>query len=206
MYTLDEFHSILVTKISAGALGHRVKDKSWTIFGVRACSIQMKQGESLFIKTENTFNKYDDLLCILRGDEMKCFQGTVDPGRKYTDTPMNPKGCAHLLNGLHWFKKGLHKGFPAFNQAKPVQIWRDRNRNNENDDGFEEEGFFGIDIHYGSGNRNKIEGWSAGCINTLGDRNSSAWRDFRNTLYDSAQPDYGGLYPLIVTNFPEDAE
>ncbi|WP_061236276.1 hypothetical protein [Leptospira santarosai] len=206
MYTADEFHSILVTKIAAGALDHRVSDRSWTIFGIRACSIQMKRGDSLFIRTGNTFNKYDDLLCLVRGDELKCFQGTVDPGRKYTETPMNPNGCAHLLNGLHWFRRGLHKGLPAFNQATPVRIWRDRNRNNENDDGFEEEGFFGIDIHYGSGRQNKIDGWSAGCINTLGDHNSESWNDFRDTLYGSKQPDWFGLYPAIIMDFPEDAE
>ncbi|WP_078125875.1 hypothetical protein [Leptospira alexanderi] len=206
MLTLDEFHSTLVTKIAAGVLGHRIKDDSWTIFGVRACTVVIKNGETYFVKTANTFNKYDDLLCLVKGDELKVFVGTVDPGRKYTESPMNPRGCAHLLSGLHWFKRELHKGEPAFAQAKPVKVWRDRNRNNENDDGFEDEDFFGIFIHPGSGNQSRIDGWSAGCINTMGNRASVAWKGFRNTLYSCDQVDFDGLYPLIVTDFPEDSE
>ncbi|KGE22637.1 hypothetical protein [Leptospira interrogans] len=206
MILVDEFVSILSIKIAAGVLNHCVKDDSWTIFGVRGCSIKQKDGESYFIKTLNSFNVYDDLLCIIKGDEFKVFKGTVDPGRKYTLAPMNPNGCAHLLNGLHWFGRALHKGEPAFAQDKPVKIWRDRNRNNENDDGFEEEGFFEIFIHPGSGDQNKIAGYSAGCINTMGDKKSIAWRDFRDTLYACDQPDYNGLYPVIITDFPTDLE
>ncbi|EMO26203.1 hypothetical protein LEP1GSC170_1485 [Leptospira interrogans serovar Bataviae str. HAI135] len=206
MITVDEFQSILVTKIAAGALGHRINDDSWTIIGVRGCSIKVRNGEYYFIKTLNTFNVYDDLLFLLKSDEFKVFKGTVDPGRKYTLAPMNPNGCAHLLNGLYWFGRALHKDEPAFAQAKPVKIWRDRNRNNENDDGFEEEGFFEIFIHPGSGNQNKIDGYSAGCINTMGDKKSAAWKEFRDTLYACDQPDYNGLYPVIITDFPEDLE
>lgn len=199
---LNEMRDLLCDQI-APMVYHKVSSNAWTLFGIRACKIEVHEGDTYFVKTDNVFNKYDDLLILQKGDNLKGFLGTVDPGRKYTESPMVPGGCAHLLNGLHWFKPGPHKGIPAFVQAKPVRIWRDRNANNENDDGFEDEGWFGIDIHPGSGNPNRIDGWSAGCINSMGNAKSSSWLDLRDTVYKCSQVDFKKMLPVIVMDFPE---
>ncbi len=56
---------------------------------------------------------------------------TTEPGRFYTEKPMNKNGAARIAFGYHppaW-AEGLHKGkFPALVQRKPVLIHRDLNR------------------------------------------------------------------------------
>ena len=56
---------------------------------------------------------------------------TTEPGRFYTQNPMNKKGAARIGFGYHepaWIE-GLHKGIqPALVQRGPVRISRDANR------------------------------------------------------------------------------
>lgn len=158
--------------------------KDFVIFGIRGA---VPDSDGDLIPSPQTFDKYDDTIGFLNKDSCHVYLGTVDPGKKYTDQPMNVNGCAHMVNGFYDYKRGIHIDHPAFIQAGKIKIWRDKNRNGINDDGIIEEGFFAVDLHAGSGNKLHIYGWSAGCQNTCGDWNSKDWKEFQSTLYASPQ-------------------
>lgn len=101
---------------------------------------------------------------------------TTDPGVYWLKNPMRVvtledgkkvRGCAVLKEGQYrsaW-KYGWHKRYRALQQAKPVTVYRDYNKNVIIDtEGMPTQtGLFGINIHH-AGWWSKIVGkWSAGC-------------------------------------------
>lgn len=93
---------------------------------------------------------------------------TTEPGRHYTDNPLNPKGAARIKFGqyLESWCMGFHKSdrHPALVQCAPLQVYRDKNK-----DGFRtgdaiDTGHFGINQHTTSYARASIGYDSAGCL------------------------------------------
>lgn len=93
---------------------------------------------------------------------------TTEPGRHYTDRPMNPKGAARIQFGQYkaW-SVGIHgNSFPheALIQVGPIAVCRDLNK-----DGFRtgdriDTGLFGVNQHSTNGKPPNIGAWSAGCL------------------------------------------
>ena len=118
-------------------------------------------------------NKFDDLLYVFwknnaRKWEGKYFTITTDPGTFWLNNPENPKGTAILKEGQYSYQLGLHKGeYEALVQQKPVTVFRDYDRNAILDfnNGKQESGFFGINIHRANavGKTKTIDKYSAGC-------------------------------------------
>lgn len=100
---------------------------------------------------------WNDILGIWTQHQVYCWPGTTDPGKHSTET--KEQGTAHLCLGYHkdiW-QVGVHgKHNPNFAHPALVQtgnkvwIWRDKNKNYEDDDFAQEEGYFGIDWHRAS--------------------------------------------------------
>ena len=117
----------------------------------------------------NTFN--DELHCIFKLNEVwidKHYQITTDPGFKSLQNPQNSKGCSILVPNqyLNCYKLGYHKGqYIALVQCKPVQVYRDNNKDKIMDLNPKsiDNGVFGINIHKAGSNSNIVEDWSAGC-------------------------------------------
>jgi hypothetical protein len=81
---------------------------------------------------------------------------------------MNVNGTAILKAGqyIDSHKIGLHKGeYTALVQAKPLTVFRDYDRNAILDfnNGKEDTGLFGINIHKASKVTAEVNKWSAGC-------------------------------------------
>ena len=100
---------------------------------------------------------WNDVLGLMEKDTVVIWQGTTDPGKTATET--KDGGAAHLCLGYHpdiW-QVGIHAATnPAFAHRALVQtgnacrIWRDVNRNYVDDDNKIEEGYFGINFHRAS--------------------------------------------------------
>lgn len=96
------------------------------------------------------------------------WSATTEPGRHYTNRPMNPKGAARVQFGQYkaW-SVGRHGGsFPheSLIQVGSVAVCRDLNK-----DGFRtgdrvDNGLFGINQHSTNGKPFNIGAWSAGCL------------------------------------------
>ena len=70
----------------------------WVIFGIRGCT---PDGDGDLMENTQVFNKYDDTIGIINSEERKVYIGTVEPGKKYTVSPMNANGAFYLKNGLY---------------------------------------------------------------------------------------------------------
>ena len=123
---------------------------------------------------EEVTNKFDDLLTVSYkvGNiwNFRQWGCTTDPGKYYTENLLNPDGVAILVPGQYrsTYSIGLHQGkYEALKQMKPVQVYRDDNKDNcydmQPDD--IQEGIYGINIHRASssGTSTQIDKWSAGC-------------------------------------------
>lgn len=142
--------------------GYKINDRPFelNIVGVRADS--------------NVPNKFDDKMYVFwnseNGWQGKYFTVTTDPGTYWLNNPMQKEGTAILKQGqyINSHKIGLHQGkYKALTQQKPVTVIRDYDRNALLDfnNGKEDTGLFGINIHRANavGTTKTIDKYSAGC-------------------------------------------
>jgi hypothetical protein len=118
-------------------------------------------------------NKFDDKIYAFwkndKGEwEGKWWTATTDPGTYYLKNPLSKLGAAILKEGqyIDGWKFGKHKGqYDALTQNKPVTVIRDYDRNAVLDynNGREETGQFGINIHKAGKDSKDVGQWSAGC-------------------------------------------
>jgi hypothetical protein len=104
---------------------------------------------------------YDDLFILMIGNACTAWKGSTNPGLFFINHPVNPRGCAQLIEGVLMFKPGLHDDdqFPAFVQAEDFHI----NRLDEKGHVVGHQcGRFGIHLHSG-GPGEDVDKYSAGC-------------------------------------------
>lgn len=123
----------------------------------------------------NVPNSFDDSINVFyKGSDGKwqfqSFPATTDPGTFWLRNPMSPQGTAILKEGQYSgsHKLGLHRGkYLALVQQRPLSVFRDYNRNAILDfqNGKEQTGYFGINIHHASSNgtTKSVDQYSAGC-------------------------------------------
>jgi hypothetical protein len=128
-------------------------------------------------RTDNTRpNSFDDFIYIIYKNDDGDWEGwkapaTTDAGTYWLENPMQSKGTALLKAGQYvdTYKIDRHNGkyFAVTQRLKPVIVIRDYNRNNVLDfnNGREESGMFGINIHRAdsTGTRKTVDKYSAGC-------------------------------------------
>ena len=121
-------------------------------------------------------NAFDDVVTVSyktpEGDWVYNEYGaTTDPGSHWEKNLLNKDGVAILKPGQYRgsHKVGLHQGkYEALRQQKPVQVYRDDNKDGDYDliEENVQEGVFGINIHKAGGRvdgSTQIDKWSAGC-------------------------------------------
>ena len=128
-------------------------------------------------RTDNTKpNSFDDYIYIFYKNNDDDWEGykapsTTDAGTYWLEKPMQSKGTALLKGGQYvdTYKIDLHNGryYALTQRLNPVVVIRDYDRNNVLDfnNGKEETGMFGINIHRASlvGTTKLIDKYSAGC-------------------------------------------
>jgi hypothetical protein len=97
--------------------------------------------------------------------------GTTNAGSFYlTKKFENPMGCAVLRSDVIVYnshKRGLHRGKPAYIQAKGFPYHRDKNRDHKADEtGPIYKNIIGANIHRAGTDSAIIYNWSAGCLVT----------------------------------------
>ena len=128
-------------------------------------------------RTDNTkANSFDDFIYIFYKNNDDDWEGykapsTTDAGTYWLEKPMQSKGTALLKGGQYvdTYKIDLHNGryYALTQRLNPVVVIRDYDRNDVLDfnNGKEETGMFGINIHRASlvGTTKFIDKYSAGC-------------------------------------------
>lgn len=128
------------------------------------------------IRTNNTVpNSFDDTLNIFYKNSAGDWQyhsspATTDPGTFWLRNLMNPQGTAIVKQGQYIGSHGIgiHRGkYTALTQKRPLTVIRDYDRDAVLDfnNGKEQTGIFGINIHRASinGTTKFVEKYSAGC-------------------------------------------
>jgi hypothetical protein len=125
-------------------------------------------------RSPNTIpNKFDDTLFVFWKDDDDNWEGkkyniTTDPATYFLLNPLSTLGSAILKEG-QWkdaYGIGMHRNsYEAVVQKKPVTVYRDYNRDAILDwnNGREQTGLFGINIHKAGVNTQDIGKYSAGC-------------------------------------------
>jgi len=118
-------------------------------------------------------NLFDDMFFMIyrANGENKIIpsQGTTDPGKYWLEHPMNTDGTFIMKPGQHegLWRMGLHKGYKAFVQNKPVTGYRDNNKDQilDMDPKTLVKGMFGINMHRSNPYTESyyVDKWSAGC-------------------------------------------
>lgn len=127
------------------------------------------------VRNSSTGNKvtnvFDDILTLSYKDDKGVWQyhewmNTTEPGKKGVMEYHNVNGVARLVEGQYRgsHSLGLHQGkYEALKQAKPVKVFRDKNKNMIFDETKIDEGVFGINIHKAGKDSTWVENWSEGC-------------------------------------------
>jgi len=118
-------------------------------------------------------NKFDDFIYVFWKNkdlkwEGKYFNLTTDPGTYFLKNPLSKLGASILKQGQYVDSYAIdkHRGkYDALTQKKPVTVIRDYDRNAILDfnNGREETGLFGINIHKAGVDSSDVDKWSAGC-------------------------------------------
>ena len=128
------------------------------------------------VRNSSTGNKvtnvFDDILTLSYKDDKGVWQyhewmNTTEPGKKGVMEYHNVNGVARLVEGQyrgsHEIRK--HQGkYDALCQKGILKVYRDANKNLIYDeDKFQEDDNFGVNIHHAGENSTFVDGWSAGC-------------------------------------------
>lgn len=116
-------------------------------------------------------NQFNDIRLVL-GSNLQLlgvWSATTEPGRWYTQRPMNQKGCARIAFGQYCaWSVGLHgnsEPHEALVQVGEVAVYRDFNRDGLRTGDAKEKGLFGINQHWGYDlPSDNIGRASAGCL------------------------------------------
>ncbi len=124
---------------------------------------------------DNTPNKWNDFITVSFADPVTNvrkfigWEATTDPGLYWMKKPGNVKGCAALVPNQYkdaW-QFGIHSGYEALVQCRPVAVYRDNDRNDylNFDKDTIDVGYFGINIHRAHATilQYVVEKYSAGC-------------------------------------------
>jgi hypothetical protein len=127
-------------------------------------------------ESANSFNDRSILLKVENNQAEILFNelATTEPGKYYTQNPMNPQGAANValdtpcVNCWTWGIHGTGRfKHPALIQVNPITVYRDKNKDSFRTGDKKDTGLFGINQHgiYGySQTKDNIGKSSAGCL------------------------------------------
>jgi hypothetical protein len=108
-------------------------------------------------------DKFDDFIGLIFNDLFYLFQGTTDPGKFYSNNPIDGKRTAIMKEGqvVDCYEIGLHKSrYEALRQCKPMPFFQDTDRDDEIDTNMKViNQLIYANIH---GTRDDIEVWRIG--------------------------------------------
>jgi len=129
--------------------------------------------DSMGLTGKNDAGIYDDAWFVVTPEIHRAFNANVDPSRWGWNRALG-KPYAVLAPGIWKYRPGYHKGqYKAFRQAETVQVLRDPDGPDGRKSHWQEDGWFGINHHYGS--KSSTSSW--GC------QTSYQFWEYRELLY-----------------------
>ncbi len=131
------------------------------------------------------------------------WEATTEPGSKYTQHPLSPKGAARIAFGQYraW-SVGIHKDHEALVQTAPITVYRDFNKDFSRAGDATDTGLFGVNQHWGYDlPYNDVQGASAGCL--VG-RMKQGHREFMALIKQDKRYQANNAYLFVTTVMPGD--
>lgn len=156
-------------------------------------------------------NKWNDLRLLIKfeGGQPKIigkWAATTEPGRYYTENPVNPSGCARIAFGQYasWQVGTHHAGKPSGHEALvqtggQVTVCRDLNRDGLRTGDTSQTGEFGINQHWGY-DLAEVDKASAGCL--VG-QSKDGHREFMALVKSDARYQANHKYVFATAILPE---
>lgn len=160
-------------------------------------------------------NQFNDVRLVLNADlqlakisdnEFANWSATTEPGRWYTQNPMNPGGAARIAFGQYkaW-SVGMHgnsQPHEALLQVAPITVYRDKNKDGLRTGDRKDTGLFGVNQHWGYDlPPNDIGKASAGCL--VG-RTKEGHRQFMKLIKSDPRYQKNKSYVFYTTIIPGD--
>lgn len=147
---------------------------------VKKCNsmgIQVPAKGIVWVRTdERLTNTFDDFAVVFNKSVAQMVFGcSTTAGRFYVHNPLTVGGITgtavakkQVVKASHRFVtaanwKTLWLGAPYFQQVRPIEIYRDGNKDEKIDTNIQTRGLFGINFHH-AGLGNFVDNWSAGCF------------------------------------------
>jgi hypothetical protein len=161
---------------------------------------------------ENTPNKFNDLRILIQLSTagvpkiVKLWEATTEPGKYWTDHPMNPEGAARIAFGQYksWAVGTHHAGSPAAHEAlvqvENISIYRDLNKDYKRDGDTRYTGIFAINQHWGYDMpKDDLRTSSAGCL--VG-RTKAGHREFMSLVKSDSRYVVNNSYRFMTAVMP----
>lgn len=145
--------------------------------------------DSMGVKFKNDRRIYDDAVFIVTPTAFASFNFNTDPnGYREGSGFGSKKGMAMLKAGIWDYQPGIHKGYQAFTQAGKVTVVRD-----SADGGYEDTGYFGINIHRGGATSTS----SIGCCTVPA---GAQWDGFKSLFYSELSRHRVKKFKFVLVN------
>lgn len=139
---------------------------------VRAINIVYFEGIDTDLVTLNSdsLDGWNDVRCLITddGEVLMSAAATTEPGRHYTETPMNPRGAFRIQLNTQFkdaWQFGKHFTQDALVQCGDITGHRDLNRDGaRTNDKLDTGSGFGVNQHTTSNAPGNVGKWSAGCL------------------------------------------
>lgn len=180
----------------------------WMCVQPEACNIVYVEGMDVDgTRNGNEPNQFNDIRTVIRFSHAGipilagCWEATTEPGRYWTEHPMDPGGAFRIKFGQYkaW-SVGTHHTHEALVQVAPITGYRDKNRDAKRGGDQEVTGLFGVNQHWGYDfPRADLKNSSAGCL--VG-RSTSGHREFMALVKSDPRYRANGAYRFIATVLP----
>jgi hypothetical protein len=156
-----------------------------------------------FVENSDVPDLWNDVRCVIRddGEILLCAIATTEPGRFFTENPMNPGGAARIAFGqyLDAWTFGSHgrSRQDALVQCGEIKVCRDLNQDyRRTGDRVDCGDDFGVNQHTTVNSPNTIGQWSAGCLvgrypqthaKFMDLCRTSGYKTFDTTIFDGSE-------------------
>lgn len=155
---------------------------------------------------DNRSNQFNDLRTVigLRSGKwvlLGAWDGTTEPSRKWTETPMNSGGAARIAFGQYraW-SLGMHHTHEALVQTAEITVYRDKNKDYKREGDKTDTGLFGINQHWGYDlPKTDMANSSAGCL--VG-RTTAGHKEFMSIVKSDPRFQKNHRYEFLTTVMP----
>jgi hypothetical protein len=201
--------NILTNDLAGRIVRAMQRHRHWVCRHPKCFNIVYVEGMDLNGKAnKNVPNHFNDLRCLIQISHdgtpkmVDRWIATTEPGKYWTEKPMNPKGAARLAFGQYkaWCVGMHNRNHEALVQVRQVPVYRDPKKLYKRY-GDKHVGLFGINQHWGYDlPQNDLGRSSAGCL--VG-RTKDGHRQFMKIVKSDARyKAAGGAYRFVTTLLP----